>query len=372
MRKLFSTLAVVLIFAMAFTITASAAITGTEVYQPVSGKYTITAQDDDIKGAMVGMVVVESVDVEEDEFTEDNIRYIDQVTADAAGNISFPAFTPMDKKVDTNKYLVYVGGGELKKATKLGMLTRAPETVTIAQDDQTLKVGDPNIGSVDLSADVEPADATGYNLVWASNKTDVATVTTTATGATVTAEGKGEATITVTVEGTSITDSIKVTVNAPDPKGVTLDKETAEVKMGKTLTLEATTVPTGAEGTLDWESTDTTKATVVNGVVTPVAVGETTITVSIAGTSFSASCVVTVKEASAEPEGILGDINGDEAVDIADATYLFNYSMRPERYPIDAYEGTVDFEKDNSIDIKDATYLFNYSMRPERYPISWE
>lgn len=75
---------------------------------------------------------------------------------------------------------------------------------------------------------------------------------------------------------------------------VTLDKSTAEVAVSGTVTLNATTIPNGA--TVTWTSSDSTKATVSNGVVTGVAEGSATITASITvdGTSYTATCAVTV------------------------------------------------------------------------------
>jgi len=67
---------------------------------------------------------------------------------------------------------------------------------------------------------------------------------------------------------------------------------------------------------------------------------------------------------------ILGDINGDDSVDIDDALLLFQHSMLPEHYPVE-YPGSLDFTKDGSVDIDDALRLFQYSMLPEHYPIDW-
>ena len=73
---------------------------------------------------------------------------------------------------------------------------------------------------------------------------------------------------------------------------VTLSKTVADVDEGKTLTLTATTTPTGQ--TVTWSSADTSIATVSNGgTVTGVAVGSTTITAKQADGS-SASCLVYV------------------------------------------------------------------------------
>lgn len=66
---------------------------------------------------------------------------------------------------------------------------------------------------------------------------------------------------------------------------------------------------------------------------------------------------------------LLGDINGDNFVDINDAAKLFQYSMLPEIYPI-TYVGDVDFNNDGVVDINDAARLFQYSMLPDIYPIS--
>lgn len=76
--------------------------------------------------------------------------------------------------------------------------------------------------------------------------------------------------------------------------GVSLDKATASVADGSTITLKATTVPAGADVT--WTSSDDTKASVSNGVVTGEAAGSATITASITydGTEYTDTCTVTV------------------------------------------------------------------------------
>jgi len=75
--------------------------------------------------------------------------------------------------------------------------------------------------------------------------------------------------------------------------GVTLDKTTAEIEVGKTATLAATVTPANAtDKTVTWTSSDTSVATVANGVVTAVGAGTATITAK-AGDK-SATCTVTV------------------------------------------------------------------------------
>ena len=80
-----------------------------------------------------------------------------------------------------------------------------------------------------------------------------------------------------------------------DPKGLSLNKETATVQVGKTTQLNASLEPYGASGTITWSSNNTAVATVNNGTVTGKTVGEAVITATCG--SFSDSCTVTVLEA---------------------------------------------------------------------------
>lgn len=75
---------------------------------------------------------------------------------------------------------------------------------------------------------------------------------------------------------------------------ITLNRSNATVQVGKSITLKATTVPSGK--TVTWASSATDKATVNNGVVTGVAAGTSDITASFTedGTTYSDKCVITV------------------------------------------------------------------------------
>lgn len=81
--------------------------------------------------------------------------------------------------------------------------------------------------------------------------------------------------------------------------GVTLDMSTAEVEVGSTVTLTATIAPAAATNkNVSWTTSNSSVATVDNGVVTGVAVGTATITVSTVDGDFTATCDVTVKTPS--------------------------------------------------------------------------
>lgn len=122
MKKLFSSIIMVMMIALACVAVASAA----EVYTPdADGLYTIeydvTAED----GTQFGMVVIEATGDEAFALDEATIRYIDQVGAED-GAIAFDAFAPMDLK-NEGTYKVYIGGGDLDEATFIGTLGEATE-----------------------------------------------------------------------------------------------------------------------------------------------------------------------------------------------------------------------------------------------------
>ena len=90
----------------------------------------------------------------------------------------------------------------------------------------------------------------------------------------------------------------KVTVKAkPVPvTGVSLDKTTATVKTGNTVTLTPVFAPdTATNKNVTWSSSNEEVATVANGVVTGVKEGTASITVKTEDGNFEASCAVTVE-----------------------------------------------------------------------------
>ncbi|MBO5280596.1 MAG: InlB B-repeat-containing protein [Clostridia bacterium] len=102
--------------------------------------------------------------------------------------------------------------------------------------------------------------------------------------------------------GASYTDNANVTLYAVwelatvSVTGVTLNKSSATLTEGDTLTLTATVAPTNATNkNVTWKSSDTTVATVSNGVVTAKKAGTATITVTTADGSKTETCAVTVR-----------------------------------------------------------------------------
>lgn len=96
--------------------------------------------------------------------------------------------------------------------------------------------------------------------------------------------------------------------------GVTLDKTSASVKQGRTITLTATVEPADAVNkNVTWSSNDASVATVNNGVVTGVATGNAKITVTTEDGSHTASCTVTVT--TSLPPVLIADFNDIASLD---------------------------------------------------------
>ena len=151
--------------------------------------------------------------------------------------------------------------------------------------------------TLELFYKLEPSDATTRGVEWASDNTDVATVDE---DGLVTAVKAGTATITVSVKGQpeiKATCTITVKSSSIAVTKLTLSESSAEVSVGKTLTLSCTIEPSNATNKeLIWSSSDETIATVdAQGVVTGVKAGTVTITVaSKSDPSVKATCTVTV------------------------------------------------------------------------------
>lgn len=98
--------------------------------------------------------------------------------------------------------------------------------------------------------------------------------------------------------------------------GVSLDKTSAELEVGDTLTLTATVAPdTATNKNVSWSSSAEKVATVENGTVTAVAVGTADITVKTTDGGKEATCTITVKEKTSGSEGGSDD-TGDMKVEI--------------------------------------------------------
>ena len=96
----------------------------------------------------------------------------------------------------------------------------------------------------------------------------------------------------------SVLLTVDYTAGAVSVTGVTLDRNSASIEAGSTLQLTATVSPSNATNkTVSWSSSNTSVATVSNGLVTAVSAGSATITVTTADGGYTATCAVTVTPA---------------------------------------------------------------------------
>jgi len=141
-----------------------------------------------------------------------------------------------------------------------------------------------------LVATVSPDNATDKTITWTSSDETVATVK----DGIVTTLKSGEVTITAKSGEQTATCQVTVKAKVIPVTGITLDKSTAELTEGETITLVATVAPDNAtDKTVTWTTSDETVATVKDGIVTTLKSGEVTITAK-AGEQ-TATCQVTVK-----------------------------------------------------------------------------
>lgn len=199
------------------------------------------------------------------------------------------------KKVGTATITAETSNG-LKATAEVIVKEIAVTKVTLSETTATMTIG----GELELTATIEPKNATDQRLTWSSSDTGVATVDS---NGKVTAKGAGTATITATA-ASGITAACEITVSDEviEVTAVTLDKTEATVKVGKSLQLTATIEPSGAtDQKLEWTSSRSDIAIVTDGRVTGVAPGKVTITVKTTN-GKTATCTITVEKTKGIPD----------------------------------------------------------------------
>ncbi len=179
---------------------------------------------------------------------------------------------------------------------KVTVTETAATSVALSQEAATLYAGD----QIRLGYEIAPANAIASELTWTSTNDAVATVV----DGIVTAVAPGEAKIAIAVKNGAMTEAVTDTCVITVPEyiaatGVTLSIIDTLIAKGATFTLKETIAPEGAMEVLKlWSSDNTAVATVVNGVVTAVDAGETTIRLRVksigAAEVYEATCKVQV------------------------------------------------------------------------------
>lgn len=168
------------------------------------------------------------------------------------------------------------------------------QSVSMSQATAEMVVGE----TISLSATVLPSTATDKTMVWASSNQSVVTVA----GGKVTAISEGQSTITASAGGKSATCQVTVSKGIIIVSSISLNKTELTLVEGDEETLIATITPDDAtDKTVTWSTSDATVATVENGKVTAMKIGEATITVTTQDGNKTATCTVIVMCVVPEP-----------------------------------------------------------------------
>ena len=223
--------------------------------------------------------------------------------------------------VKGGKAVVTARAGEVE-ATCSVEVTAEVESVTLSEKNLSVPEG----GTAQLTATVNPDDATDKTLTWSSSNKSIATVDE---NGLVTGIKGGSTVITVKAGKKSATCSVTVTVPV---QSVTLDKTTASVDEGATLHLSATVYPSYAsDKTVTWTSSDESVATVdASGVVSGVRRGTAVITAKAGDCTATCQLTVTVPVTSVTLDQT--SLNMDKG-----ATAQLNVTVKPD----DATDRTV-------------------------------
>lgn len=159
---------------------------------------------------------------------------------------------------------------------RLGDFTKL---MNVATNTVALKRGESTVIATALGGDY---------ITWLSSDNSIAGVDTSQTGATTTITANAAGTAVITAGNGTDTETWQVSVTETQ---IALDKQTATVYVGQTITI-------GATGGVTWTSSDTSVATVDgNGTVTGIKNGTAAITATAAD-GASATCVVTVSSSA--------------------------------------------------------------------------
>ncbi|MGG0847992.1 Ig-like domain-containing protein [Peribacillus simplex] len=187
-------------------------------------------------------------------------------------------------KVDSKGNIKGMANGSATITATAKDNTKVMKTVAVKVSAKTVKVNKTSLSITagktgTLTATVSPSDSTDKTVKWKSASTKIATVDSKGK---VTGKAKGTTTVTATVKGAKDV-KVKVTVTAPImAKSVKLNKTSATIYKGKTLTLSATVSPSNTTNkTVKWKSSNSKIAKVDSkGKVTAVGVGTAKITVT--------------------------------------------------------------------------------------------
>ena len=231
--------------------------------------------------------------------------------------------------ITTNGMVIAMGGGKATITARIGYESASCEitvkvpvkSVILSETNLTLDEGE----SVTLKATVVPDDADNKTVTWSTSDGSIVSVDQ---DGTIHALKQGSADILAKAGDKQATCTVTVIKRVTS---ITLDKDNLSLLVGNTATLTATVLPDDAtDKTVMWDTSYPEVATVENGVVKGISVGEATI-IATSGT-VSAFCNVLVLSDS--EQGVFAEYTGNNSVIVNDIVKagssldfeLFNYS----------------------------------------------
>ncbi|RKR05722.1 putative secreted protein (Por secretion system target) [Flavobacterium sp. 90] len=216
--------------------------------------------------------------------------------------------------------------------------TSVPVTgVTISPTTATLGVG----ATQQLTPTIAPANATNKTVSYSSNNTGVATVNGSGL---VTAIASGSATITVTTQDGAKTATAVITVSSSNVAvtSVSLSPTSASLSVGATQQLTPTVLPSNATNkSVSYASNNTGVATVnASGLVTAIASGTATITVTTVDGNKTSTAAITVTTATGNYFTIKNKWTGnylyDAGANVGYGPTVANNNYKWEKVAVDA------------------------------------
>lgn len=331
-------------------------------------------------GAIVkGAGKLDNVNVDTDEIVDIDINVKNLYVREKTSKLTITAETIVDKlgissssagstitnngtinELNTSQDIKVDGSGTIKDKTGSGTVTPGVDQkisvkgVTLNETTATVEAGN----TYQLTATVQPTNATNQKVTWSSDKTDIATVDK---NGLVTAVKEGTANITVTTEDGNHTAKCVVTVTAKEEQTVAVtgvsisdgnNTEQSTLQLNGTLTLRAVVDPENASNkNITWSVTDNkddadvvtlNSTTDENITVIANAVGEATITVTTVDGSHTDTYKVIVEAQNVEVTGVSLDKNTLTLEEGATAT--LTATVTPE----DATDKTVTWTSSNN------------------------
>lgn len=197
-----------------------------------------------------------------------------------------------------------------------------------------------------LTASLEPADASEKSVTWSSSDTDVATVTAYGMVAGI---AEGTATITVTTVDGGFTDQCSINVFKPVVPVTAVELSGCpeyELDIDGTVQLAAAVIPANADNTaVTWLSSNADILTVdQTGLVTAAGSGTASVTVQTTDGEFTANCEITVKTPVVNVTGVT-ILNCPTDTLLADSLY----QLTAEVVPSDADDQGVSWSSSDAL-----------------------